>query len=66
MIVAERVRERIRTEPVNTELRHLRVTISVGVVSFPTHARDEMDLLNRAQEFASISETQGGDRVYNG
>jgi len=66
MIVAERVRERMRTEPVNMELRHLRVTVSVGVVSFPTHARDEVDLMHRAQEFASTSEVQGGDRVYNG
>jgi diguanylate cyclase (GGDEF)-like protein len=66
MIVAERVRERIRTEPVNNELRHLRVTVSVGVVSFPTHARDELDLMHRAQEFASVSEVQGGDRVHNG
>lgn len=66
MIVAERLRERIRTEPVNNELRHLRVTVSVGVVSFPTHARDEIDLMHRAQEFASMSEVQGGDRVHNG
>ncbi|MBU6455027.1 MAG: diguanylate cyclase [Cyanobacteria bacterium REEB67] len=66
MIVAERVRERIRTEPVNNELRHLRVTISVGVVSFPTHARDEIELMNKALEFASVSEVQGGDRVHNG
>jgi len=66
MIVAERVRERIRTEPVNNELRHLRVTVSVGVVSFPTHARDEIDLMNKAMEFAADSESHGGDRVHNG
>jgi two-component system cell cycle response regulator len=65
MIVAERIRERVRTEPVNSELRHLRVTVSVGVVSFPTHARDEIDLMNKAVEFASQSEAQGGDRVHN-
>ncbi|GAI30954.1 unnamed protein product, partial [marine sediment metagenome] len=34
------MRERIKQEPINNELRHLRVSTSIGVVSFPTHARD--------------------------
>ena len=51
MIVAERIRERMKQEPINSEMRHLRVTTSIGVVSFPTHARDEIDLLQRAIEF---------------
>lgn len=66
MVVAERVRERIKQEPINTELRHLRVSTSIGVVSFPTHARDEIDLMDRAVEFASKAEAEGGDRVHNG
>lgn len=66
MIVAERIRERIKQEPINSEMRHLRVTTSIGVVSFPTHARDEIDLMLRAVEFLNKAESEGGDRVHNG
>ncbi|MBA4075761.1 MAG: hypothetical protein C0508_12035 [Cyanobacteria bacterium PR.023] len=66
MIVAERIRERMKQEPINSEMRHLRVTTSIGVVSFPTHARDEIDLLQRAIEFLAKAEEEGGDRVHNG
>lgn len=66
MIVAERIRERMKQEPINSEMRHLRVTTSIGVVSFPTHARDEIDLLQRAIEFLAKAEAEGGDRVHNG
>ncbi len=65
-IVAERIRERIKQEPINSEMRHLRVTASIGVVSFPTHARDELDLMSRAVEFLVKAEAEGGDRVHNG
>jgi diguanylate cyclase (GGDEF)-like protein len=66
MIVAERIRERMKQEPINSEMRHLRVTTSIGVVSFPTHARDEIDLMQRAVEFLAKAEEEGGDRVHNG
>jgi diguanylate cyclase (GGDEF)-like protein len=66
MVVAERVRERIKIEPINSELRHLRISVSIGVVSFPTHARDETDLMNRAIEFLANAQNDGGDRVHNG
>ena len=66
MIVAERIRERMKQEPINSEMRRLRVTASIGVVSFPTHARDEIDLLQRAIEFLAKAEEEGGDRVHNG
>ncbi|MBN9394491.1 MAG: GGDEF domain-containing protein [Candidatus Melainabacteria bacterium] len=66
MVVAERVRDRIKTEPINSELRHLRVTVSIGVVSFPTHARDEIDLMHKAVDFMTQAATEGGDRINNG
>lgn len=66
MVVAERVRERMKTEPVSQEMRHLRMTVSLGVVSFPTHARDEHDLMARALEFMARAASEGGDRVHNG
>lgn len=66
VVVGERIRERLKTQPINDELKHLRVTASVGVVSFPTHARDENDLMFKALEFLEVARTEGGDRVYNG
>ncbi|MBL8082438.1 MAG: GGDEF domain-containing protein [Candidatus Obscuribacter sp.] len=66
MVVAERVRDKLRSESINNDLRHLRVTASIGVVSFPTHARDEHDLLQKAIQFAGHAREEGGDMVFNG
>lgn len=66
VVVAERIRERLKAQPINYELRNLRVTASVGVVSFPTHARDEADLMEKCLEFLSTASQQGGDQVFNG
>ncbi|HMP52019.1 MAG TPA: diguanylate cyclase [Candidatus Melainabacteria bacterium] len=66
VVVGERIRERLKSMPISDELKSLRVTCSVGVVSFPTHARDELDLMNKAIEFLDVAKAEGGDRVYNG
>ena len=66
VVVGERIRERLKTSSASEELKHLKITCSVGVVSFPTHARDELDLLNMAMDFLACAQKEGGDRVYNG
>ena len=66
VVVGERIRERLKGKPISEELKHLRVTCSVGVVSFPTHARDENELMFKALEFLDIAKVEGGDRVNNG
>ncbi|MBK9143173.1 MAG: diguanylate cyclase [Cyanobacteria bacterium HKST-UBA02] len=66
VVVGERIRERLKGTSISEELKHLRVTCSVGVVSFPTHARNEMDLVDRALEFLANAQGEGGDRVNNG
>lgn len=66
MVVAERVKEKLRTESVSSDLRHLKVTGSLGVVSFPTHARDEHELMRKVMEFVEHAKSEGGDRVHNG
>lgn len=66
IVVGERIRERLRGTQINEELRNIRVTASIGVVSFPTHARDEHDLMNKAIEFLNQAKADGGDMVYNG
>ncbi|MCC6977195.1 MAG: GGDEF domain-containing protein [Candidatus Melainabacteria bacterium] len=66
IVVGERIREKIKGVPINDEIRHVRVTASIGVVSFPTHARNEHDLMAKALEFMERAEQEGGDKVYNG
>ena len=66
IVVGERIREKLKSMPITDELRHIRVTASIGVVSFPTHARNEHDLMQIALEFMEKAEAEGGDKVYNG
>lgn len=66
VVVGERIREKLKTQSISSELKHLRVTASIGVVSFPTHARDENDLMFKALEFLDVAKSEGGDRVHNG
>jgi len=66
IVVGERIRDKLKVTPISDELRHIRVTASIGVVSFPTHARNEHDLMTKALEFMEKAEQEGGDKVYNG
>lgn len=66
IVVGERVREKLKGSPVTADLRGLSVTGSIGIVSFPTHARDGVDLLNMAIEFMNTARKDGGDKVYSG
>jgi len=66
VLVGERIREKIAAQPITNDNRKLRVTASIGVVSFPTHAREENDLMSKALEFLEEAQTRGGDCVYSG
>jgi diguanylate cyclase (GGDEF)-like protein len=66
IVVGERIRDLLKTTKISDDIRGLRVTASIGVVSFPTHARDEVDLLRLAQEFLEHAHKSGGDAVYSG
>jgi len=66
IVVAERIREMLRTTKISDDLRGLRVTASIGVVSFPTHAREDGDLLKLAQEYTETAKRNGGDMVFSG
>jgi diguanylate cyclase (GGDEF)-like protein len=63
LVVAERVREKMKTTKISDDLRGLRVTTSIGVVSFPTHARDEVELLNICLGYMQNAKKEGGDKV---
>ncbi|HEY9776957.1 MAG TPA: diguanylate cyclase [Planktothrix sp.] len=66
IVVSDRVREKLKSSPVSADLRGLAVTASIGVVSYPTHARDGVDLLNMALDFLVVARKQGGDQIYSG
>jgi diguanylate cyclase (GGDEF)-like protein len=66
VLVGERIREKIAGRPLTDDMRKLRVTASIGVVSFPTHAREENDLMSKALEFLEEAQKRGGDCVYSG
>lgn len=66
LVVGERVRDKIKTTKISDDLRGLRVTASIGVVSFPTHARDEVELFNIALSYMQTSREEGGDKVFSG
>jgi diguanylate cyclase (GGDEF)-like protein len=63
--VGERIREQLSSQPINEDLRNIRITVSVGVVSFPTHGREENELILKALDFHDIAQRQGGDRVHS-
>ncbi|CAM6000549.1 unnamed protein product [Sphagnum balticum] len=66
VLVGERIREKISGRALSEDMRKLRVTASIGVVSFPTHAREENDLMSKALEFLEEAQSRGGDCVFNG
>lgn len=65
-IVAERIREKLSADPMRDDAPDLRVTASIGLVSFPSHAREENDLMAKALEFLEEAVKQGGNTVYAG
>ncbi len=65
-VVGERIRDALKNYPINEELKHLRVTASISVVSFPTHARDENQLMFKGLEFLESAKAEGGDQVKSG
>jgi diguanylate cyclase (GGDEF)-like protein len=66
IVVGERIRDHLKTTKISDDFRGLRITASIGVVSFPTHARDEVELLRLAEQFVATAHKNGGDMVFNG
>jgi diguanylate cyclase (GGDEF)-like protein len=65
-VVGERIRFKLKQEQISEDLASIRVTASIGIVSFPTHSRDDHGLFEKAVEFLSVAQDQGGDRVITG
>ncbi|MBP7861850.1 GGDEF domain-containing protein [bacterium] len=62
-VVAERIRQRVANQSLSANFNNLKVTASVGLAAFPTHAREHDELLQRGIEALEQALNAGGDRV---
>jgi len=63
VIVGDRICERTRSKSINSGQNTVVVTVSVGIASFPTHARQEKELLATAMQFSRDAQKAGGNKV---
>jgi diguanylate cyclase (GGDEF)-like protein len=62
--LAERARAELAATEISTELGALRVTCSIGVATFPEHARDKQELFEAADRALYSAKRDGRNRVY--
>lgn len=62
-VVAERIRQRVGTQSITHNWHNLKVTASIGLASFPAHAREHDELVARAVQALELSVQRGGDRA---
>jgi diguanylate cyclase (GGDEF)-like protein len=61
-VVAERIRQRIGMQAISHNWHNLKVTSSIGIASFPAHAREHDELIARATQALEMAIQRGGDR----
>jgi diguanylate cyclase (GGDEF)-like protein len=59
LVVAERVRESLRSSPVGDSL-----TVSAGIACYPSHALDPVELVSRAGKALEAARAEGHERGY--
>jgi diguanylate cyclase (GGDEF)-like protein len=62
-IVSERIRQRIAAQPVSHNWHNLRISVSIGIASFPAHAKEAEEVVNKSIEALEMAMQRGGDRV---
>lgn len=62
-VVAERIRQRVGTQAITHNWNNLKVTASIGLASFPAHAREHDELIARSVQALDLAVQRGGDRV---
>ena len=62
-VIANRIREKIAANTVQTELGPLNVTISLGVSTFPAHGDEKQDVIDRADQALYGAKHGGRNRV---
>ncbi len=64
VLVGERIKAEVRKQSVGKELVGAKVSTKIGIVSFPTHGRDENTLLATATQFVKEAQRQADGQVY--
>jgi two-component system, cell cycle response regulator len=62
-VVAERIRQRVGQQAITHNWNNLKVTASIGLASFPAHAREHDELIARSVQALELAVNRGGDRV---
>lgn len=62
-VVAERIRQRVGAQAITHNWNNLKVTASIGLASFPAHAREHDELIARSVQALELAVNRGGDRV---
>ncbi len=62
-MIAERVRETLGNQVVTYNWDFIKVTGSLGIATYPTHAYDRDELISISMQALYVSKSRGGDRV---
>jgi len=62
-IIAERIRETLGNQVITLNWNFIKVTSSLGIATYPTHAYDRDELISIAMQALYVSKSRGGDRV---
>jgi diguanylate cyclase (GGDEF)-like protein len=62
-MIAEKIRQTLGNQVITLNWDHIKVTASLGIATYPTHAYDRDELLSIAIQALYISKERGGDRV---
>jgi diguanylate cyclase (GGDEF)-like protein len=62
--VGERICEKTRSKSVMSGPNTVAVSVSVGISSFPTHGREDKELLAVATQFLEQAQRAGGNKVF--
>ena len=61
--VAERIRQRIAVQAISHEWQNLRITVSIGLSSYPANAKEENELITKAMSALEQATQEGGNAV---
>jgi diguanylate cyclase (GGDEF)-like protein len=61
--VVERIRTRMRSQPIMFAMQNFQITASIGAATFPNHGRKPDELIGRATQSLQVAIERGGDRV---
>jgi diguanylate cyclase (GGDEF)-like protein len=62
-IIAEKIRQTLGNQVITLNWDFIKITGSLGIATYPTHAYDRDELISIAMQALYVSKSRGGDRV---